>query len=163
MGLGDGKFYSTLIHLYAVSNTLATWCEELTHWKSPWCWKRLKAGGEGDIIGWDGWIASWTQWTWVWVSSRSWWWIGKPGLLQSMGLQRVGHNWVSGLNWGLLAWIVMLISYELLAKLNSRSILKKTKSSPLMYYVKWYIFALKSGYFHRLWREVKLVKSQQGI
>ena len=51
------------------SNTLATWCEESTHWKNPWCWERLKAGGEGDDRGWNGWIASSTQWTWVWASS----------------------------------------------------------------------------------------------
>ena len=69
------------------SNTLATWCEELTHWKRSWCWERLEAGGEGDDRGWDGWIASLTQWTWVWASSRNWWWTGKPGMLQSMVLQ----------------------------------------------------------------------------
>ena len=68
-------------------NTLATWCEELTHWKRPWCWERLKVGGEGDDRGWDGWMESLTQWTWVWASSRSWWWTGKPGMLQSMGPQ----------------------------------------------------------------------------
>jgi len=68
-------------------------CEELTHLKRPWCWERLKAGGEGDDRGWDGWMASLTQWTWVWVSSGSWRWIGKPGVLQSMGSQRVRHNW----------------------------------------------------------------------
>ena len=55
------------------SNTLATSCEELTHWKRPWCWESLKAGGEGDNRGWDGWMASPTQWTWVWAGSRSWW------------------------------------------------------------------------------------------
>ena len=55
------------------SNTLATWCEEVTHWKRPCCWERLKAGGEGDDRGWDGWMALLTRWTWVWVSSRSWW------------------------------------------------------------------------------------------
>ena len=66
------------------SNTLATWCEELIHLKRPWCCKRLKVGGEGDDRGWDGCVASLTQWTWVWVSSRSWWWAGKPGVLQSM-------------------------------------------------------------------------------
>ena len=66
---------------------LAIWCEELTHWKRPWCWERLMAGGEGDDRGWDGWMASPTQWTWVWVSSGSWWWTGKPGMLQSMGSQ----------------------------------------------------------------------------
>ena len=81
------------------SNTLATWCEELTHLKRSWCWERLKVRGEGDDRGWDGWMASLTQWTWVWVSSGSWWWIGKPGMLQSMGLQRVGHDWVTELNW----------------------------------------------------------------
>ena len=73
------------------SNTLATWCEEPPHWKRPWCWKRLKAG-LGDDRGWDGWMASPTQWTWVWVGSRSWWWTGKPGMLKSTGLQRVGHD-----------------------------------------------------------------------
>ena len=75
------------------SNTLATWCEELTHLKRPWCWEGLGAGGEGDNRGWDGWMASPTQWTWVWVSSGSWWWTEKPGMLQSMGLQRVRHDW----------------------------------------------------------------------
>ena len=55
------------------SNTLATWCKELTQWKRPWCWERLKAGGEGDDRGWDGWMASPTQWTWVWANSGSWW------------------------------------------------------------------------------------------
>ena len=79
-------------------HTLATWCEELTHWKRPWFWDRLRAGGEGDDRRWDGWMASPTWWTWVWTSSKSWCWTGKPGVLQSMGLQRVGHNWVTELN-----------------------------------------------------------------
>ena len=74
-------------------------CKELTHWKRPWCWERLKAGGEGDDRGWDGWMSSPTRWTWVWASSGSWWWTGKPGMLQSMGLQRVGQNWATELNW----------------------------------------------------------------
>ena len=63
------------------SNTLATWCEELTHLKRPWCWERLRAGGEGDR-GWGGWMASPTQWSWVWVNSGSWWWTRKPGILR---------------------------------------------------------------------------------
>ena len=63
---------------------MATWCEELTHLKRPWCWERLRAGGEGDDRRWDGWMASPTQWTWVWVSSGSWQWTGKPGMLQSL-------------------------------------------------------------------------------
>ena len=75
------------------SNTLAIWCKELIHWKRPWCWERLKAGGEGDKREWDDWMASLTQWTWDWVGFGSWWWTGMPGMLQSMGLQRVGHNW----------------------------------------------------------------------
>ena len=59
---------------------------------------KLGAGGEGDDRGWDGWMASLTQWTWVWVDSRSWWWTGRPGVLQSKGLQRVGHDWATELN-----------------------------------------------------------------
>ena len=60
---------------------------------------RLRAGGEGDDRGWDGWMASLTQWTWVWVGSGSWWSIGRPGMLQFMGSQRVGHDWATELNW----------------------------------------------------------------
>ena len=81
------------------SNTLATWYEELTHLKRPWCWERLKAGGEGDNRGWDGWMASPTQCTWVWVNSGSWWWTGRPGVLQSMGSQWDRHDWVTELYW----------------------------------------------------------------
>ena len=80
------------------SNILATWCEELTHWKRPWCWERLKAGGEGDDRGWDGWMASLIWWTWVWVNSASWWWTGRPGVLRFMGSQRVEHDWATELN-----------------------------------------------------------------
>ena len=82
-----------------LASTLATSCEELTHWKRLWCWEGLGARGEGDDSGWDGWMASLTQWTWVWADSGSWWWTGRCGVLQSMGLQRVGHNWVTELNW----------------------------------------------------------------
>ena len=64
---------------------LAISCEELTHWKRPWWWERLEAEGEGDDRGWDGWMASQTRWTWVWVNSRSWWWTGRPGMLRFMG------------------------------------------------------------------------------
>ena len=80
-------------------NTVATWREELTLWKRPWCWERLKAGGGEDNRGWDGWMASPTQWTWVWVNSGSWWWTGKPGMLQSMGSQRVRNDWATEWNW----------------------------------------------------------------
>ena len=70
--------------------------------KRPWCWERLKEGGEGDNRRWYGWMASPTQWTWVWASSGNWWWTGKLGVLQSMGLQRVGHDWATELNWLLI-------------------------------------------------------------
>ena len=80
------------------SYTLATWYKELTDLKRPWCWKRLKAGGEGDDRGWDGWMASPTRWMWVWASSGSWWRTRKPCMLQSM-LQRVRHDWATELNW----------------------------------------------------------------
>ena len=79
------------------SNFLATWCEKSTHWKRSWCWERLKVGGEGDDRGWDGWMASPTQWTWVSVGSGGWWWTGKPGMLWSMGSQRIELDWMTEL------------------------------------------------------------------
>ena len=77
-------------------NTLATWWIELTHWKRPWYWERLKAAGEGDNRKWDGWMASLIQWAWVWASSGSWWWTGKLCVLQSMG--RKESDTTKGLN-----------------------------------------------------------------
>ena len=77
------------------SSALATWCEQLTHWKRCWCWERLKAGGEGDDRGWDGWMASLTWWTRVWVTSRRWWSTRNPGVLSFMGTQR----WTQLSNW----------------------------------------------------------------
>ena len=103
------------------SKTLATWCEEVTHWKRPWCWERLKVGGEGDNRGWDGWMASLTRWTWVWASFGSWWWTGKPGVPWSVGSQRVGHDWAAELTDGILitsinsqyGWVWLLLSCAL--------------------------------------------------
>ena len=86
------------------SNTLATWCKELTYLKRQWCWERLRTGEEGDDRGWDGWMTSPTQWTRVWVDSGSWWWTGRPGVLWFMGSQRVGHDWVTELNWRENIW-----------------------------------------------------------
>ena len=68
-------------------------------WKDPHTGN--EDGRKGDDKGWDGWMASPTHWTWVWVNSRSWWWTGRPGMLQSMGLQKVGHNWATELNWNM--------------------------------------------------------------
>ena len=86
------------------SSTLATSCVRLTHWKRPSCWEGLGAGGEGDDRGWDGWMASPTRGTWVWVNSGSWWWTGRPGVLQFMGSQRVRHDWETELDWTELNW-----------------------------------------------------------
>ena len=94
------------------SYTLATWCKDATYWKRPRCWERLKAERERDDKGWDGWMASLTQWTRVWASSRRWWRTGKPGVLQSMRLQRVRHNWETEPNWNLQKLICNYISIK---------------------------------------------------
>ena len=92
------------------SNTLATWCEESTHWKRPWCRERLRAGGGWSDRGRDGWMASLTHWAWVWANSGRWWRTGRPDMLQSMWSQRGGHDWATEQqkyqNW---CWNVFLI------------------------------------------------------
>ena len=98
------------------SSTLATSCEKLTHWKRHWCWEGLGAGGEGDDRGWDGWMASPTRWTWIWVNSGSWWWTGGPGVLRFMRSQRVGHDWATELNW---IWILKHQSASIVASSHS--------------------------------------------
>ena len=85
----------SVLNIHRKDSTLATWCEGLTHLKRTWCWGRL----EGDDRGWDGWIAPLTQRTWVWASSRIWWWTGRSDVLQSMGSQRVRLDWATELNW----------------------------------------------------------------
>ena len=83
------------------------WPPDAKSWligQKPWCWERLRAGGEGDDRGWDDWMALPTRWTWVWVDFGSWWWTGRPGVLQFMGLQRVGHDWATELNWTESYW-----------------------------------------------------------
>ena len=82
------------------TNTLAIWCEKLSHWKWHWCWERIKTRGKEDDRGWDGWMASSTQRTWVWASSGHWEWTGKPGLLQCKESQAVGQNWMTELTGG---------------------------------------------------------------
>ena len=110
--------------------SLVIWCEELTHWKRPWCWERLKAGGEGDERGWDGWMASPIQRMWVWVSSGSWWWTGRPGTLQSSTPRTWGHcspwdhkepDTTEQLNW--TQWIVMSPKAVLVASWNQNSLI----------------------------------------
>ena len=77
--------------------------------KRPCYWEGFGVGGEGDDRGWDGWMALPTQWTWVWVDSGSWWWTGRPGMLQFIGSQRVGHDWSTELNWKFLVPIYLII------------------------------------------------------
>ena len=101
------------------SNILATWREKLTHLKILWCWERLMPGGEGDDRGWGGWMASLTQWTWVWVNSGSWWWTRRPGVLQFMGSQsQTGlSDWIE-LNW-------MEIIFNLKETLNFKKVSRR--------------------------------------
>ena len=85
----------------ANAETPVLWPPHAKSWLigKDWCWEGLGAGGKGDDRGWDGWMVSPTRWTWVWVNSGSWWWIGRPDVLKFMGSQRVGHNWATELNW----------------------------------------------------------------
>ena len=77
------------------SSILVIWYTQITHWKSSWCWERLRAEGEEGVRVWNSWMASTMQWTWTWANSGRWWGTGRPGVLQSMGLQRVRHDWVT--------------------------------------------------------------------
>ena len=85
----------------AKAETPILWPPHTKNWLigKDWCWEELGAGREGDDRGWDGWMASPTLWTWVCVNSGRWWWTGRPGVLQFMGLQRVGHDWTTEMNW----------------------------------------------------------------
>ena len=89
--------------------------------KRLWCWEGLGAGGEGDDRGWEGWMASLTQWTWVWVNFGRWWWTGRPGVLRFMGSQRLRHDWATELNWSFhtnylisLFWCSMHFNFTML-------------------------------------------------
>ena len=77
------------------TSILVTLCEQPTHWKSPWCWERLRAEGKESVRGWDGWMASPMHWTWTWANSKRWWGTRRPGVLHSMGSQRVRHDWAT--------------------------------------------------------------------
>ena len=114
IGRTDAKAQTPILWPPDAKNWLIRKFKELTLWKRPWCRERLRVRGEGDDRGWDGWMASLTWWTWVWASSRIWWWTGKPGVLQSVGSQ--SWKWLS--NWT-----------ELKVALNNRKVQKKTKNS----------------------------------
>ena len=113
------------------SSSLATSCKELTHWKRLWCWEGLGAGGKGDDRGWDGWMASPTWWTWVWVNSGSWWWTGRPAVLWFMGSQRVGHDLQTELNWTELNEINH-VGYTILKKYLSLMVGSKYWMNPII-------------------------------
>ena len=82
------------------------------------CWEGLGAGGEGDDRGWDGWMASLTRWTWVWVNSGSCWWTGRPGMLRFMRLQRLRHDWATELNWTeQWRWFILCFLVDITKKL----------------------------------------------
>ena len=108
------------------SRTLAIWCEEWTHLKRSWCWERLRAGGEGDDRGWDGWMASPTQWTWVWVNSRSWCWTGRPGMCSpwSKELDTTEH-----LNWTVILFNIIFKVMHNSVSLNTISLQKNISIS----------------------------------
>ena len=128
------------------TSTLATSCEELTHMKRLWCWEELGAGGEGVDRGWDGWMASLTRWTWIWVNSGSWWWTGRPGMLWFMGSQRVRDDWATELNWYFKSfhWQTDLI-FHLLIKL--RQDLSKTFQDFYLYQFFWNFNIFLQKYF----------------
>ena len=109
------------------SDTLATWCEELTHWKRPWCWERLRPGREGDDRGWDGWMASSTQRTWVWVNSGSWWWTGGLACCCSWG--RKESDTTERLNWTFKSvdWVKQIASLVWVGIIQAVKGLNKTK------------------------------------
>ena len=106
------------------SSILVIWCEP-SHWKSPWCWERLRATGEGDNRGWDGWMASPTQWTWVWVDSWGWWWTGRPGVLWFMGheesdtTEQLNSRCPSADEWIRKLWYIYTMEYYSAIKKNT--------------------------------------------
>ena len=127
------------------SSSLATSCEALTHFKRPWCWEGWRSGGEGDNRGWFGWMASPTQWTWVWMDFGSWWGTGWPGVLRFIGSQRVGHDCATELRW-LNVWTqfksqccgVIVLQVNKINKIFKKS--RKASSAPLSIFTFQWLF-----------------------
>ena len=115
----------------------------MTHWKRLWCWEGLGAGREGKDRGWDGWMASPTWWTWVWVNSGSCWWTQRPVMLQSMALQRVQHNWATELNWTELKLKLIYFNFSSILSFSEKlfvfilTIVQQVKTTP------WWLFVCK--------------------
>ena len=117
--------------------------KELTHWKRPWCWERLKTGGKEDDRGWDGWMASPTQWTWVWVISGSSWWTGRLGVLWFMGSQRVRHDLATELNWYIFIWEGVLLASPWAAR--SSLVLFKESRTLFIHPTAWHMEMRRTG------------------
>jgi len=140
----------------AKAETPALWPPQVKSWHigKDSCWEELGEGGEGEDRGWDGWMASPTQWTWVWVNSKSWWWTGGPGMLRFMGSQRVRHDWATELNWhnilsvlvlvfktvNLISFCTVNVSIRLVKKVSS---MVNVKTAPAI------MLAFILTYFHR--------------
>ena len=102
------QFWIFIGRTAAEAETPVLWLPDVKSWlfwKDPYAGKDWNQEETGDDRWWDGWMASLPQWTWVWVNSRSWWWTGRPGVLQFMGFQRVGHDWDTEVNWSELIWL----------------------------------------------------------
>ena len=129
----------------AKAETPILWPPHVKSWligKKPWCWEGLGAGGEGDGRGWDGWMASPTRWTWVWVDCGSWWWTGRPCVLRFMGLQRVGLDWVTKLNWTELSLsCIGLFVFEIFFSQASRLSSFLLLVSALLSLVQWFVLS----------------------
>ena len=115
----------------------------MTYLKRPWYWERLKAGGEGNNRGWDGFMASLIQWTWVWVNSGSCWWTQRPVVLHTMALQRVQHNWATELNWTELKLKLIYFNFSSILSFSEKlfvfilTIVQQVKTTP------WWLFVCK--------------------
>ena len=110
------------------------WLPHAKSWligKDPDAGRDWGVGGEGDDRGWDGWMASLTQWMWVWVNSRSWWWTGRPGALWFMGSQRVGHDWATELNWSDTFRNLSLITVPHIQECSWSTLFVKAKANKL--------------------------------
>ena len=108
------------------------------------CWEGLRAGGRGDDRGWDGWMASPTRWTWVWVNSGSWWWTGRPGVLRFMGSQRVRHDWATELtDWWCLLWSHVDTFCQNKEIFLSKYLLKVLKLWMMLTFIKWFFACIE--------------------
>ena len=136
----------------AKAETPILWPPDVKSWligKDPDAGKRLRAGGEGDNRGWDGWMASPTQWAWVCVNSRSWWWTRRPGVLRFMGSQRVGCDWLTELNWTksnlFTHWFINKISRTIIMLQTSfQQWLYLPSEKPWMVKMRWWSFLISS-------------------